>query len=45
LVLPINAEARAASTVGADVVDATAPIFGSVSVTSKDAAKATGCET
>lgn len=45
LTVPINAEARAASTVGADVVDAKAPIFGTVSVTSKDAAKATGCET
>lgn len=43
LTLPVNAEARAASTVGADVVDATAPIFGTVSVTSKDAAAAKAC--
>lgn len=44
LTLPINAEARTASPVGADAADATAPIFGTVSVTSKDAAKAKGCE-
>lgn len=43
LVLPINAEARAASSVGAGLEDATAPIFGSVSVTSKDAARAKAC--
>lgn len=43
LTLPINGEARSASPVGADVVDATAPIFGTVSVTSKDAVKAKGC--